>query len=199
MLAQDLDLMSFGFSLLSCRIRYVVKGQPVVLCCSSEIFMIRDDTREIASNLTCLEPEDNIVEAVCDLRDEDGDFGPIGREGDRAGHTGGAGQGLKRGGFLAEIGSFGGCPLQPLEKDVGLAVVMLIGVAYVALVLKNPLCQLGSDARLVGAVEEGDEGGWLYFRHRQLGVEELGVILDGADHDIVLLHGSDRIHCRAGS
>ncbi len=147
-------------SLVEAVIGEVVEGNLVESGQLSRRFVVADDEREIAVQLSGLVAVEQVGEAVEIVGDKDGDVLGRGGEGESPVHSELLGQGREGGvevRFIA-IGVVGG-ELDAHEEEAKLDVLVLVGVEDVGVVLLNQEVGDGGDETFaVGAVDEKNGG-----------------------------------------
>ena len=142
-----------------------------------EIRVIAHDRHQVAREISRLPAQHQIVKAMIRLRNEDRHPRPIRRRQQADVHP----QRLARepgkltlhrrpaaiGPALHRLGtrgparrrlSEGGLPLDPLKEHAFLGVAVLVGMQDVATLRENPTGDARDEARLVGSVQQSDEG-----------------------------------------
>src|SRR5690625_3332372 len=133
----------------------MIKGQSVSFGCIGERSVIRNNTRNIATKFAGLPPEDKIVETMIEFRDQHREFRTMRRMSQSRDHPQRGRELFKLRFYFIKIG-FRLTPLDPLEKNLFLLIVMLVGVNDISAPLKNPAGNPRNNTGTVGSREERD-------------------------------------------
>ena len=153
----NFNLLRFRFRLRLLAYRNVVKGELIALGLLLQVRVIGDDTGEIPCHFSGSETKNGIVEAVVGFGYKEGNLGAVGGECDADLHAK-LFDGKFSEVFRFVLGRSGGEPFDPLEKDLGCTILVLVGMHDITPAEENPAGDARNKARLVGAVEECDDG-----------------------------------------
>lgn len=134
-----------------------MKRQAIGRGGGGEIGVVGNYGDELAGKFTGTPPQDQIVKAVIEFRDENSYARALGGGGDAGVHAERGGEVVKCGG-VGRGRALGWNPLDALKEDARLHVAVLVRVEDVSTPLEDPAGDPSHEAGLIGTVEQGDEG-----------------------------------------